>query len=363
MAIENNNFCLILAGGKGRRLWPSSRNDEPKQFLDFFGMGRTQLQQTYDRFAQIVPQDHIYISTISNYIHFVVDQLPDVDGNHILAEPVHRNTAPSVAWACHRILHFNPNANIIVTPSDQTVMDEKAFKANILEGLHFVDTNDSLLTLGVKPTRPEPGYGYIQVGESSGEDDIYKVKAFTEKPEREFAEMFVQSGEWYWNTGMFLSNAKYLAKCLKKFLPVVFANFDEIRPDWTIVEENIYVEKHFPSFPNISIDYGILEKSDNVYVQKCDFGWADLGTWHSIYAAENKSDNGNVTVDTKAYFDDARNNVVKLPHDRIGVINGLDGYIVAEKGNVLLICKKGDSSSLIKKYVNDIQLRLGEEYV
>ena len=363
MAIENNDYCVILAGGKGMRLWPCSREDEPKQFLDFFGVGRTQLQQTYERFAKIIPKDHIFINTTQRYLHYVVDQLPDVDGNHIMAEPVHRNTAPSVAWACHRIQHINPKANLIVTPSDQAVMKEDVFKENILEGFDFVSKNDCLLTMGVKPTRPEPDYGYIQIGEHSGEDDIYKVKAFTEKPEREFAKMFVDSGEWYWNTGLFLANVGCLRKSLQKFLPPVMTNLDVARPDWTIEEENEWIETYFPSFPNVSLDYGVLEKSDNVYVMKCDFGWADLGTWHGIYEATSKVDGDNVSVDTEAYYDDSHNNIVKLPKGRIGMISGLDGYIVAEKGNVLFICKKGDSSALVRKYVNDIQLRLGEKYV
>lgn len=363
MAIENNNYCVILAGGKGSRLWPCSRENEPKQFLDFFGVGRTQLQQTFDRFAKIIPADHIFINTTKQYMHYVVDQLPEVDGNHIMAEPIHRNTAPSVAWACHRIQRLNPKASIIVTPSDQAVMKENIFRENVLEGLDFVANNDRLLTMGVKPTRPEPGYGYIQIGEHSGEDDIYKVKAFTEKPDREFAKMFMESGEWYWNTGLFLSNVKYLRQCLKAFLPSVLSELDALRPDWTIEEENEYVDKFFPSFPNISIDYGILEKSDNVYVQKCDFGWADLGTWHGIYEATSKVDGDNVSIDSQAYFEDAHNNVVKIPKDKVAVINGLDGFIVAEKGNVLFICKKGDSSALVRKYVNEIQLRLGEKYV
>ncbi len=363
MENKQNNYCVILAGGKGRRLWPCSREEEPKQFLDFFGVGSTQLQQTYERFAKILPKENIYVNTTQQYMHYVVEQLPDIDGNHIMAEPVHRNTAPSVAWACHRIMHINPDANLIVTPSDQAVMREDAFEANILEGLEFVAQHDRLLTMGVKPTRPEPGYGYIQIGEHSGEDDIYKVKAFTEKPERDFAKMFVDSGEWYWNTGLFLSNCRYLMKCLRSFLPAVFQSFDELRPDWNVEEENEYVEEHYPSYPNVSLDYGILEKSDNVFVQKCDFGWADLGTWHGIYEAMSKVDGDNVVVDSEAFFDNSHSNVVKLPKDRIGVISGLDGYIVAEKDNVLFICKKGDSSALVRKYVNELQLRLGGKYI
>lgn len=249
MAIENNNYCVILAGGKGMRLWPSNRENEPEQFIDFFGVGRTQLQQTYERFAKIIPKENIFINTTQQYLHYVVEQLPDVDGNHIMAEPAHRNTAPSVAWASHRIQHINPKANLIVTPSDQAVFKEDVFKENILEGLDFVAKHDRLLTMGVKPTRPEPGYGYIQLGDHSGEDDIYKVKAFTEKPDREFAKMFVDSGEWYWNTGLFLANVKYLRKCLASFLPSVLPNLDLARPDWTIAEENEFVEQYFHVVP------------------------------------------------------------------------------------------------------------------
>lgn len=363
MAIKNTNYyCVILAGGKGKRLWPCSRDAKPKQFLDFFGVGRTQLQQTYDRFVKIVPKENIFINTTKQYLHYVVEQLPEVDGNHIMAEPVHRNTAPSVAWAAHCIDRINPHACIIVTPSDQTIVRDDVFRDNIIEGLEFVEQNDRLLTMGVKPTRPEPGYGYIQVGEHSGVDDIFKVKAFTEKPDREFANMFVESGEWYWNTGLFLSNVRYLRKCMGTFMPAILRNLDNLRPDWTIEEENLYVDEHFPSFPNLSIDYGILEKSDNVYVMKCDFGWADLGTWHGIYEATSKTEGDNVLVDTQAIFDDSHNNIVKLPKGRLAVINGLDGFIVAEEGNVLFICKKGDSSSLVRKYVNEIQLKLGDDY-
>ena len=331
--------------------------------MDFFGTGQTQLQQTFNRFAEIIPKDHIYISTTEEFAHFVVEQLPDVDGNHILAEPIHRNTAPSVAWAAHRIEHLDSMANLVVAPSDQAVFKTAAFQNNICEGLDFVRDNNCLLTMGVKPTRPEPGYGYIQVGDYSGKIDIYRVNAFTEKPDREFAEMFVNSGEWYWNTGLFLSNVRYLRQCMNTYMPAVLRNLDALRPDWTVAEENAYVAENFPSFPNISIDYGILEKSDNVYVMKCNFGWADLGTWHGIYEAMNSSEGDNVLIDTDAITEDSRGNIIKLPKGRLAVIDGLEDYIVAEKDNVLFICKKEDSSALVRKYVTEVQMKKGDEYV
>ena len=363
MAInDKNNYCVILAGGKGRRLWPCSRSEYPKQFIDFFGVGRTQLQQTYDRMAKIVPADHIFINTNESYVDLVREQLPDVPQDRIMAEPIHRNTAPSMAWANHRISMLNPDACIIATPSDQAIFDEDAFRKNVLEGLEFVAANNRFLTMGVKPTRPEPGYGYIQMGDALG-DDLYKVQSFTEKPEREFAKIFMESGEFYWNTGLFLSNVTYLRECFSKILPPVLRKFDELCPDFDVQKENEYMKENFPSYPNISVDYGILEKSAGVYVMKCDFGWADLGTWHSIYEAMQKSEDDNVVIDSDVMMDNCHNNVVKLPKGKLAVLNGLDGFIVAEKDNVLLICKKEDSSALVRKYVNEVQMKKGEEFI
>ncbi len=358
----NNYYCVILAGGKGRRLWPASREHYPKQFIDFFGSGQTQLQQTYERFARILPEQNIFVNTNILYLDLVREQLPQVAADHIMAEPIHRNTAPSAAWATHRVMHLNPEASIIFTPSDQAVQDDEAFAKNVLDGLEFVSANDCLLTMGVKPTRPEPGYGYIQLGECAAQD-VYKVQSFTEKPERDFAKMFMESGEFYWNTGLFLSNARYCFDSFCKLLPAVLRNFDQMKPDFSAAEEDAFIKDNFPSYPNLSIDYGILEKSDNVFVMKCDFGWADLGTWHSMYEAMQKGPGDNVVVDSEVLLDNAHNNVIKLPKGRLAVINGLDGYIVVEKDNVLLICKKEDSSALVRKFVNEVQIKKGEDFV
>ena len=359
----NKNFCVILAGGKGRRLWPCSRQEHPKQFMDFFGTGRTQLQQTFDRMVKFMPADHIFVSTNHVYAHYVEEQLPELPNENVLSEPVHRNTAPSVAWAAYRISHICPDARIIITPSDQAVFKEKAFGQNLQDCLEFVTMRDCLITLGVKPTRPEPGYGYIQLGEETAIPDLYKVQSFTEKPEREFARMFMESGEFYWNTGIYLCPVRYLIHCLHKILPVVLRHIDKKDVNLTHEEELAYVEENFSKFPNVSIDYGILEKSENVYVMKCNFGWADLGTWHSIYEAMSKVTDDNVVINSEVVLEDSKNNIVKLPSDHLGIIQGLDGYIVAEKGNVLLICKKGDSSALIRKFVNEVQIKYGDDFV
>jgi mannose-1-phosphate guanylyltransferase len=360
---NNRNFCVILAGGKGRRLWPWSRNDYPKQFIDFFGSGRTQLQITFDRFADILPKENIYVCTYQEYVHIVKEQLPELSSDNLLAEPIHRNTAPSVAWACFRIKQKVDQANIVVSPSDQFVLNEDAFRHNMLDGLDFVANNNLLLTMGVKPTRPEPGYGYLQVGEATDRKNIYRVKSFTEKPEREFARMFMESGEFYWNTGLFLSNMSYLISCFENIFPHVFRQLEKSKITISPEQEQEYVQQNYPAYPNMSMDYGVLERSDNVYVMRCDFGWADMGTWHSIYESMSRTIGDNVVVDSEVLLEDCYNNIIKLPKDRIGVINGLDGYIVAEKDNVLLICKKSDSSSLVRKYVNEVGMKYGEDFV
>ena len=363
MEINQQNFCVILAGGRGRRLWPSSRHDMPKQFMDFFGVGRTQLQQTFDRFIKILPAENILVCTTRQYEPIVKEQLPLLPERNILVEPVHRNTAPSVAWADMRILRSNPKANVIVTPSDQLMINEDSFLRSIETGISYVSENDVLLAMGVKPTRPEPGYGYIQMGDMSCKPDVYKVKSFTEKPERQFATMFMESGEFYWNTGVFFSNARHLILSFEKIFPEVLRNLKFEKPDYTYEEELEYVANHYSQYPNLSIDYAILEHSDGVYMMKCDFGWADLGTWHAVYECMSRTENANVVVDSEVLLDDAHNNVIKLPKGKLGVINGLDGYIVADEGNVLLICKKEDSSALVRKYVNEVQIKYGEEFV
>jgi len=293
----------------------------------------------------------------------VREQLPEVPERNLLVEPVNRNTAPSVAWANMRILRRNPRANIIIAPSDQHVVNEENFYRCIEVGFGYVAENDVVVAMGVKPTRPEPGYGYIQLGEQSCKPDVYQVKSFTEKPERDFATMFMESGEFYWNTGIFLANARCLIQKFEELFPVVLRNLKVEYPNYSYEQEMEYVERNYPSYPNLSLDYAVLERSSGVFVMKCNFGWADLGTWHAIYEFMQKTDSDNVVVDSEVMLDDCKNNIIKLPKGRLGVINGLDGYIVAEEDNVLLICKKGDSSALVRKYVNEVQMKYGDKFV
>ena len=358
----DNYYCLILAGGKGRRLWPCSRAAYPKQFIDFFGSGRTQLQQTYDRMVKVLKPDHIFINTNMQYASLVAEQLPEVPRARIMAEPIFRNTMPSVAWAAYRISHLNPQACIIVVPSDQLVTNEEVFARNVLDGLEFVRTHDVLLTMGIKPTRPEPGYGYIQVADYL-ERGVYKTKTFTEKPDRDFARTFMESGEFCWNTGLFLANVKLLREHFVRLLPPVLRELEDQNYYATTEQEDAYVQEHFSRYPNMSIEMGLLDGGTDVCVMKCAFGWADLGTWHGIYEAMATTPDENVVVNSEVIMNNSHGNVVKLSKGRLGVIDGLSGFIVAEKDNVLLICKKEDSSDLVRKYVNEALLKKGEDFV
>ena len=361
---NKKNYCVILAGGRGQRLWPVSREQRPKQFLDLFGTGRTLLQSTFDRFERLLPIENIYLCTCAEYHDLVREQLPEIADCNIIVEPIHRNTAPSVAWASMRIHHIDPEANIIVSPSDQLVLNESSFAHSIDVGLGYVSENHVLLAMGVKPTRPEPGYGYIQLGDLSCKPDVYQVKSFTEKPERDFARVFMDSGEFYWNTGIFISSAYHMLDTFEHVFPPVFRGLRYDVKEYTPEEELKFVEENYPLYPNLSLDYAILEQSENnVFVMKCDFGWADLGTWHSIYEVMHKVNDDNVVMDSEVILEGCKNNIIKLPKGKLGVFNGLEGYIVAEEDGVLLICKKSDNSSMVKKYVNEVRIKYGDEFV
>ena len=361
---NKKNYCVILAGGRGQRLWPVSREQRPKQFLDLFGTGRTLLQSTFDRFERLLPIENIYICTCAEYHDLVSEQLPEIADCNIIVEPIHRNTAPSVAWASMRIHHIDPEANIIVSPSDQLVLNELSFAHSIDVGLGYVSENHVLLAMGVKPTRPEPGYGYIQLGDLSCKPDVYQVKSFTEKPERDFARVFMDSGEFYWNTGIFISSAYHLLDTFEHVFPPVLRGLRYDVKEYTPEEELKFVEENYPLYPNLSLDYAILEQSENnVFVMKCDFGWADLGSWHAIYEVMHKVNDDNVVMDSEVILEDCKNNIIKLPKGKLGVFNGLEGYIVAEEDGVLLICKKSDNSSMVKKYVNEVRIKYGDEFV
>lgn len=355
-----NNYCIIMAGGVGSRFWPFSTNGCPKQFLDFLGTGRTLLQMTYARLEGIVLPENIYIVTNRIYRDTVLAQLPMLKPGQVLLEPMRRNTAPCIAYAVYRISRQNPKANVVVLPSDHLILDEKEFRRCVSDGLRFVAFNDALLTLGIKATRPETAYGYIQMGQGGGE--IRKVKTFTEKPNLEMAELFLSTGEFCWNSGMFMWRADVIINEFRNLLTEVSEKFDAVADRLGTPDEENVIERIFPLCPNISIDYGILEKARNVYVMLADFGWSDLGTWSSLYELADKDLRGNAVLRSKALFYEADNNIVALGDGELAVIDGLDGYLVARDHGVLLICRK-DEEAKIRRYVNDVEDRFGSEYV
>ena len=357
--IENkqNNYCVIMAGGIGSRFWPYSRNAKPKQFLDFFGTGKSLLQMTVERFLPLVPMENIIIVTNKQYVDIVKEQLPELKAEQILAEPARRNTAPCIAYAVSCISNYVKRDNvqstqdirIVVAPSDHLIMDKEEFVRVIGDGLEFVDKNDVLLTLGMKPTRPETGYGYIlrDRKQSLLKESVYPVEKFTEKPDIETAKKFVADGNYYWNSGIFIWNVEAINKALHTHLPEVAVVFDEGRP--------------FEDCPSVSIDYGVMEKADNVYVMPADFGWSDLGTWGSLYAMSEIDEAQNVSLHSRSMFYNAKGNIVTIGKGKLAVIEGIDDMIVAENEGVLLICKK-EHEQEIKQYVADVESLFKNEF-
>jgi mannose-1-phosphate guanylyltransferase len=351
-----------MGGGIGSRFWPFSRETHPKQFLDFFGTGRSLLQSTFDRFNQVIPTENIFIVTNDIYLELVKEQLPELKNDQILLEPTRRNTAPCIAFAAYHIYAINPDANIVVAPSDHLILKESNFLENIRLGLEFVAKNHSLLTLGIRPGRPETGYGYIQ-SEELGNGLFQKVKAFTEKPNLEWAKIFYESGEFFWNSGIFLWNVKTIMTSFRTYLPEITTRFDKGMEFFNTPHEKAFINDQFPTCPNISIDYGIMEKADNVYMLCAEFGWSDLGTWGSLYDLADKDENQNAALKCNALFYESSDNIVTLQDGKLAVVQGLDDYIIAESSNVLLVCKKSEEQR-IKQFVTDVKLKYdGENYV
>jgi mannose-1-phosphate guanylyltransferase len=350
-----------MGGGIGSRFWPFSRETMPKQFLDFFGTGRSLIQQTFDRFNQIIPTENIFIATNKKYADLVKKQLPEITDQQILLEPTRRNTAPCIAYAAYRIQAINPNANIVVTPADHLILQEQNFLQNIEKGLNFVAKFPALVTLGVKPNRPETGYGYIQTDEG-GTDNIQKVKAFTEKPNYDLAKVFFESGEFFWNSGIFIWNVQTILNAFHTYLPDITTRFDQGADKFNTSEEPAFIEEQYPICQNISIDYGIMEKADNAYMLMADFGWSDLGTWGSLFDLSEKDEQQNAVLKGKSLLIESANTLLTLPDNKLAVVQGLDDYIIADSGDILLICKKSDEQR-IKQFVTDVNMKYGEEYL
>lgn len=349
-----------MCGGIGSRFWPYSRTDKPKQFIDFFGTGRSLLQMTYDRMLPLVPAENIFVVTNARYRDLVKEHLPMLPDNRILLEPDRRNTAPCIAWATYHIAALDPEASMIVTPSDHLITREAVFDRCVNRGFEFIEQNDALLTLGITPTRPETGYGYIQIGKEI-EPDLMKVKTFTEKPDLELAKVFIESGEFFWNAGIFLWRTSVIKEALKRYLPDLTGQFEQGESVFSTTEEKAFIEKIFPGCPSISIDFGVMEKADNVYVECVDFGWSDLGTWGSLFENSPKNMANNVTQKCNVIAYNSSGNIFMAPDDKLVVVSGMKDFIVADAGDVLLICPK-DEEQRIRQMVNDVSQRFDEKY-
>ncbi len=359
-----NHYCVIMAGGVGSRFWPLSRTSRPKQFLDILGMGKSLIQQTYERFTKIIPEKNIFIVSHADYKDLIFEQIPDIHPNQVLLEPMRKNTAVCIAYANFKILKENPNANIVVAPSDHVISREEEFLDVILKGLEFTANSNALVTIGIKPSRPETGYGYIQINGDSAKNhsSIRKVKTFTEKPDLEMAKVFYESGEFFWNSGIFIWSLNSIIHEFDMYMPDLNVQFQEAIDLLNTPEETNFVAQLYPKCKSISIDYAIMEKADSVFVICADFGWSDLGTWGSLYTHLVKDDTNNALVGKNAFMFNSSNCIVNIPPNKLAVIEGLDDYIVVESEGILLICRKTDEQR-IKDFVNEIKIKKGEGYV
>ncbi|MCB0792293.1 MAG: NTP transferase domain-containing protein [Flavobacteriales bacterium] len=361
---DKSIYCVIMAGGIGSRFWPMSRTDHPKQFLDFLGLGRTLLQQTYDRFLSICPPENILVVTNAQYADLVREQLPDIGDHQVLKEPSRRNTAPCVAYANAVIAARDPAARIIVAPSDHLVLKEEEFRTTIRIALDQAEKEDCLVTLGIMPSRPDTGYGYIQfvASEGSAHPRVKRVKTFTEKPDHDTAVRFIESGDFLWNSGIFIWGLKSIRKAFGEHLPQMADLFARGDGAYGTDKEAAFIEKVYGECESVSIDYGILEKARNVFVVSSDLGWSDLGTWGSLYTHLKKDAHENATVGGLVRLYDCERNVVHVHDDRLVVLQGLEDHIVVSTADALLVCRKQDEQK-IRQFVNDLTAEFGDKYV
>ena len=361
MGTNQNTFVIIMAGGVGSRFWPYSRKSHPKQFLDVLGVGKTLLQLTYHRFLPLCKKENIYIVSNDSYYDLIKEQLPDLTDEQILLEPNRRNTAPCIAYASYKIASKFPGATTIVTPADHAIFMEDEFIRTCQVALDFVDEDNSrLVTIGINPSRPETGYGYIQYKQGS-EGEVKKVKTFTEKPQLELAKTFFESGDFVWNAGIFIWKAENIIKEFESFLPEISETFNSISDQYYTDDEKEKIAWAYARTKAISIDYGVMEKAENVYVVPGEFGWSDLGSWSSLHEYHEKDDAENV-IDGNVMIYDSKECIIRSPMKKLVVIQDLDGYLIADCDNVLMICKKDDENK-IRSIVNDVKSEKGEKYI
>jgi mannose-1-phosphate guanylyltransferase len=360
--MNKDHYVAIMAGGIGSRFWPMSRTSYPKQFLDILNTGKTLIQGTYDRFRKFIPAENIFIVTSEEYVEIVREQLPELGTANIVAEPSRKNTAPCVAYISYKLRQLNPKGQLICAPADHLILDETAFTKVCLEAMSFVNQHKALVTLGIKPTHPNTGYGYIQFEQQSVSHNVYKVKTFTEKPNTELAKTFVSSGEFLWNAGIFVWRVENIVLAFEKYLPEMAEVFETEKESFNTENEKNAIEKIYPVCANISIDYGIMEKADNVYIIPSSFGWSDLGTWNSAHENMEKDYLGNAVAGKQVMVIDAKDNMVHVPNNKLVLLQGLNDYIIVDTEDVLMICKK-EKEQEIKQYVAEVKRNMGEQYL
>lgn len=343
-----------MAGGVGSRFWPLSTAELPKQFLDILGTGKTFIRQTFERFIAIAPAENFLVLTNIIYKDIVLEQLPEITEKQILCEPCRRNTAPCILYAAFRIAAQNPNANMIITPSDHLVTAELEFTKVIQNSLDFIADRSVLMTIGIKPSRPETGYGYIQINDDINDGGIVKVKTFTEKPSTDLAKAFVECGEFLWNSGIFIWNVKTILSAFKQFQPDLYSIFEDGEELFNSDDEQPFINEIFPTCQNVSIDYGIMEHSKDVFVHVADFGWSDIGTWGSLYENSVKDIDGNSVVGNNVHCFEMENSIVRQSSNKVVVIEGLKDYIVVDNDKALLICSKNNEQK-IRYYIENIK--------
>jgi mannose-1-phosphate guanylyltransferase len=360
--MNSNHYVAIMAGGIGSRFWPMSRTSYPKQFLDILNMGRTLIQGTYDRFSKFIPKENIYIVTAEEYVEIVKEQLPELPVANIVSEPSRKNTAPCIAYISYKLKMLNEKGSLICAPADHIILDEMAFTKVCLEALSFVNEHKALITLGIKPTHPNTGYGYIQFEQQPASDNVYKVKTFTEKPNAELARTFVSSGEFLWNAGIFVWQVNNIVKAFQKYQPELAEVFETHLAHYNTPKEKEAIDKIYPQCTNVSIDYAIMEKADNVYIIPSSFGWSDLGTWNSAHENMEKDYLGNAVAGSDVMVIDAKDNMVHVPNHKLVLLQGMNDYIIVDTEDVLMICKK-DKEQEIKQYVAEVKRNKGDKYL
>ena len=339
-----SNHLIIMAGGVGSRFWPMSTPERPKQFIDVLGMGKSLLQMTIERFEGVIPKDNVWIVTSRNYKDIIREQVPEIEADHVLLEPCMRNTAPCIAYVAYKIRERYPNANLVFSPSDHIVVKTEHFRTIIRKVLDYTAVHDAVVTLGMYPTRPETGYGYIKA--IPGDGDVRKVESFKEKPDLKTAEKYITNGNYYWNAGIFVWNVNTVISEIRSHVPELADRFDSIISSFYTCEEQSVIDREFPFCPNISIDYAVMEKSTKTYVCPAEFGWSDLGTWGSLYTLINKDINSNAIIGDGVKMIDCKDCIVRVPDERKVILQNLDGYIVVENGGCLLVCRKQDEQKI-----------------